>query len=126
MDRRKHILSWFFISLLFFTNLQMSVMHGLYALDRGLFIELFCENKDQPDMHCDGTCMLGKMADHEHHDHSDMPPIQTVFQIQLAFYAVDLKFDLNPIQEATESPFGYVNHYSYQPTTNPYHPPIFV
>lgn len=34
--------------------------YAFYLIDSETYIELFCENQDKPEMHCDGKCSLSK------------------------------------------------------------------
>lgn len=37
------------------------VVYTIYKYDTSLFITMFCENKDRPQMKCEGKCYLAKM-----------------------------------------------------------------
>ncbi len=40
-------------------------MYVMYQYNTPLFVNLFCENKDRPQMNCNGQCQLGKMQKEE-------------------------------------------------------------
>lgn len=124
MKRIRLIFTWFFIALLLFTNLRVNLMYGLYSVDKELFIDLFCVNKDNPEMECDGTCMLDKLASHTHDDHNDMPPVHHIFQVELNFYVIDLNFELIPFTESVWHHYKYLNSYTFLSSENIEHPPL--
>lgn len=39
-----------------------SLLLALYELDTGAFVSLFCENKNRPQLKCNGQCKLTQMA----------------------------------------------------------------
>jgi len=102
-------------------------MFGLYADSQDLFVEMFCENKDHPDMECDGSCMLDKLGTHSHDDHSEVPPIHAVFQLNLDLLAPEFNFE--PAQSfltEVKTSFFYQNTYVYLGTDTIDRPPISV
>lgn len=57
------------ILLLSFTVLWTSLWSGVYfayyLFDNEGFVEVFCENKNTPELHCDGKCKLAELANEE-------------------------------------------------------------
>lgn len=49
----------FFIFLM--GSMKTSLLYAVYAYDTQLFITAFCENKNKPELHCNGKCQLAKM-----------------------------------------------------------------
>lgn len=41
--------------------MKNSILYAVYEYDTKLFVEAFCENKDKPELHCNGKCQLAKM-----------------------------------------------------------------
>jgi hypothetical protein len=41
--------------------MKNQVLYFLYAYDNSLFVSWFCENKDRPQLHCNGNCKLKAM-----------------------------------------------------------------
>lgn len=68
-----------------------------YALNYDFIVEQFCENKNRPQMHCDGKCYLAKQLAKES-DHNDNNPLrQNTSKIeigQLVFFQFPTHFDL--------------------------------
>jgi hypothetical protein len=53
------------VPLLFFivlnATMKNSIMLLLYEYQTDLFVELFCENKSRPQLHCNGKCKMAKL-----------------------------------------------------------------
>lgn len=47
----------FLFSTLFY-NVRFSYLVFFYSVDNKSFTEAFCENKDKPELHCNGSCHL--------------------------------------------------------------------
>ncbi|WP_343670886.1 hypothetical protein [Chitinophaga sp.] len=41
--------------------MKNSILYAVYEYDTKLFIAAFCENKNNPQLHCNGKCQLAKM-----------------------------------------------------------------
>lgn len=41
--------------------MKNSLLYILYDFDSTLFVSMFCENKNRPQLHCNGKCQLAKM-----------------------------------------------------------------
>lgn len=41
--------------------MKNSVLYALYDYDKELFISIFCENKDRPQLKCNGKCKFAEM-----------------------------------------------------------------
>lgn len=41
--------------------IKTPVLYAIYEYDKAFFIELFCVNKNRPQMKCDGQCKLAQM-----------------------------------------------------------------
>ncbi|RFM33553.1 hypothetical protein DXN04_16470 [Chitinophaga silvisoli] len=49
----------FFIFLM--GSMRTSILYAVYEYDTQLFVSAFCENKNRPELHCNGKCQLVKM-----------------------------------------------------------------
>lgn len=123
MGIQKHIVVFTLVSLLFINYLGTNLMYGFYMINQEVFTELFCENKDKPDMECDGTCMLAKLSDHDRQD-SEVPPLLDVFQVQLVFYIPALNFDFIPEFKEEKPQYFYQDLYLFEYTEQNFRPPI--
>lgn len=123
MKSKKNFIVFTLISLLFINYIGTHLMYGLYMADQALFVEWFCENKDHPEEHCDGSCMISKLSDHDHHQ-SDNPSLMDVFQVQLVFYIPEANFEIPLPEEVVKTSFIYHNHYVFEFEEDTIHPPI--
>lgn len=52
------------LSILLLSNsVKVSLVYGWYTLDVESFIEQLCENKDKPQLQCNGKCYLSKISE---------------------------------------------------------------
>ena len=109
--------------LLLGTTLRVSLVYTYYLVDRSDFIERLCENRDKPELKCDGKCYLGKMlkAQQDTRDAEPMPPVEWK-EVQLWPPA------LIPWQPFGQRSFGhpypeYLAGYTYQGSLSFFHPP---
>lgn len=60
------------IAVLLIQTLSTSIIFTSFELNRATITELFCINKDKPEMHCNGNCFLEKQikADKKSHENS--------------------------------------------------------
>lgn len=57
------------ISILCF-NLKTTVLQFEYSFFNESFTEIFCENKEKPELKCNGQCHLKKISNEQDNDHS--------------------------------------------------------
>ncbi|WP_431162366.1 hypothetical protein [Flagellimonas beolgyonensis] len=94
------------------SNLRFSSMYVYYSIDREGFIERLCENKDRPELKCDGKCMLAKMLQAQtDEDEQPMPVIG--WEQQLVFYLELPDFQLQELNHQNGNTFPYREHYSF-------------
>lgn len=51
---------YIFLFTMVLRTLYAQFHYAFYLIDSETYIELFCENQDKPEMHCDGKCSLSK------------------------------------------------------------------
>lgn len=56
----KFLAIWFLIFLTMLNSLSLGLVHLDFQLRREIITELFCINKDQPELACNGQCELSK------------------------------------------------------------------
>lgn len=121
----KYIATWTLILLISMHYVGLSALYGVYELDQQLFIELFCENTDKPEMHCNGSCMLSKMNEQEPSDAGQ--PIQfDILQFQMHFYNDGAHDTGEPDIAWIEHPFYYSDLYSSLHYSDVFRPPILI
>lgn len=85
MKLRHKISVWTLILIVFAQSLGVSMLYGLYNVDKPVFVTLFCINKAQPELDCGGACMISKLDDQTQQD-NDYSKLQNISQFQLFFY----------------------------------------
>ena len=98
-------------------------MYVYYSLDREGFIERLCENKDKPQLKCNGKCMLAKMLAAQT-DGEKMPMPMIGWEQLLVFLVEPPIFSLHYAYEGRQIYFQYTNNYSYYFIHIPYKPPM--
>lgn len=126
MKARRKIASWALITVLFAQSFGVNILFGLYAVDKPVFVELFCVNKDKPKMHCDGSCMLTKLDEQKNQD-SDKPILLNITQFQVYFHVQNIDLELHDVNlSEVEHHFHYQNLYCSQYLKEVFRPPILV
>ena len=110
-----------FISLILMSNLRFSSMYVYYSLDREGFVEQLCENKDVPELNCDGKCFLAQMLNAQTEDDEPFPQIG--WEEVLVFYMELPKVFLFRSDENGLNVFYHKDHYTYSFTDTPLEPP---
>ncbi|ADQ18906.1 hypothetical protein [Leadbetterella byssophila] len=59
--------------------MKNSLLYTLYSVNQEVFVELFCINKDRPELHCDGKCELSKILKEKEKEKTS----QVLLQLQL-------------------------------------------
>lgn len=62
MKRKIYITAFVLALFVLFSNIKAGMYFAYYLVDKEGFIELFCQNKKLPDLHCDGKCKLSEIA----------------------------------------------------------------
>lgn len=78
----KLILNLFLTGALLFTQLYNAFVAGYYQLNYDYYIEN-CENKDQPELHCNGKCILAEQFASEASSTDTPEPPLTEISIRL-------------------------------------------
>ena len=69
---------YIFLFTMVLRTLYAQFHYAFYLIDSETYIELFCENQDKPELHCDGKCSLSK-ATKETSDKQDKIPEYSTF-----------------------------------------------
>lgn len=111
-----------FIGMILISNLRFSSMYVYYSLDREGFIEQLCENKDKPELNCDGKCMLAQMLQAQSEDDEPMPIIG--WEEVLVFFVVLPSYSMSPEDNHERHTVQYVDLYTYHYTPRLIKPPM--
>lgn len=80
----KQILSYFFASLVAATTLANLFLLADYAVRYNTYANELCENKDRPELDCDGKCQFAKIMNR--HSEPEKPQLNQI--VEVAFIAV--------------------------------------
>ena len=115
-------LSMLLTTLILFNSLRVSITYSYYKLDPIGFIERLCENKDKPQLQCNGKCHLKKVVQSQNNEQKT--PESTIDFKEILFYneALDEYNFLNFV--ISKKPFfAYTNFYKYLEVSLLDHPP---
>lgn len=116
-----------FLSIILLSNsLRVSVVYGWYVLDVKSFAEQLCENKEKPQLQCNGKCYLTKISKETTKD-SDNGKLPQIEWEQLLFCKTDLfiKYDIF-LTNFIYNNFGYSDSYCQDFFYSIFHPPQIV
>ncbi len=102
--------------------LRVSFTYIYYNVDPIGFIEELCENKDQPQLQCNGKCHLKKVT--ESSQNSEEVPLQIIDFKDILLHqhtAAEVSFKKKSTLKKTF--FSYQNYYKYLMSNSSFHPP---
>ncbi|MFD2099887.1 hypothetical protein [Flagellimonas iocasae] len=98
-------------------------MYLYYSIDREGFIEQLCENKDKPQLNCDGKCMLAKMLQAQTDE--DEQPLPVIGWEEILVFFVDFpSYEMQETHEENSTSFFYSTAYSYRYSNTLIKPPM--
>lgn len=106
------IFSLVFSTLILFSNLRVTITYAYYELDPIGFIEKLCENKDKPELQCNGKCHLKKVAE-SNTDNQQEPTKSTTLKEITLFVIQKSEYTLVKINTSENINFDYKNLYSF-------------
>ncbi|MFD0836458.1 hypothetical protein ACFQ0I_11815 [Mariniflexile aquimaris] len=101
------ILSCILTATILFHSLQVSFTYAYYYLDKSDFIERLCENKEKPEMQCEGKCHLMKVAESNTND--DKEPFKAMNLKEITLFIVE-QSSFEFVNNASK--ITLINHYS--------------
>ena len=104
------------------SNLRFSSMYVYYSLDREGFVEQLCENKDVPELNCDGKCVLAQMLSAQTEDEEPFPQIG--WEEVLVFYMEIPDINIPNSAEDSLNAFHRKDFYTYRFSDILIKPPI--
>lgn len=119
------------VILLFFTlivmahNLRVPATYLYYYTATEDFIERLCENKDRPELNCNGQCYLAKMLQESGDDANPLPKEQLSWPENLLVWYQDKPTDLIMEEFYFELIASYQNSYKFVHPRKFFHPPDF-
>ena len=101
---------------------HIPLTYAYYYLDQSGFIELLCENKEEPELECNGKCHLKKLTQND--TESNDKPLPIVLERELIlFFENPEKETVIRIVEDSSIFDQYLTHYSFTTEYNHFHPP---
>jgi len=118
-----YIISILLAALILSNSLRVSITFAYYKLDPVGFIEALCENKDKPELQCNGKCHLKKVAESQDSNKKTPENIVDFKELILVSYPKE-DFKLCIISSSKKQlPNHYNNLYSYLNIVDWFHPP---
>jgi hypothetical protein len=95
-----------------------------YQLNKEYIAKTLCENKNKPQMHCNGKCQMMKKLQQEEKKDQQNPDRSNVNKFEFISFSLN-KISLSPVLKFSTGlnyP-GYQEHYSSRSLSAPFHPP---
>ncbi|SFZ92315.1 hypothetical protein SAMN05428642_102652 [Flaviramulus basaltis] len=108
--------------LILFNSLRVSLNYAYYEIDTKGFIEKLCENKDKPELQCNGKCHLKKVTESSSKE-SKEPNRLIDFKEILLYTEKPFEYNFKKIYYQNKIPSEYLNLYTYIGLENCFHPP---
>ncbi len=122
MSFTKHVLNIAVIYALLFSSLRISFTYVYYYLDPEGFTEMLCENKDKPELECNGKCYLKKIVNKEQQENK--APLSEIEYKDLLLIVQDRKEIIFNAVTMVKNYFDtYANSYKYLLVSKLFHPP---
>lgn len=122
LSNRKLFTSLFLSSLILYNTLRVSFTYIYYNLDPIGFIEELCENKDTPELQCNGKCHLKKVM--ETSQQSENKPIHLIEFKDVILYSQNISEHEFLSVNLNRSLFdSYINNYKFLVDFPLFHPP---
>jgi len=116
------IISIVLSTLILFSITRVSFTYAYYELDPIGFIENLCENKDKPELACNGKCHLKKVT--ENSSDKQNSPVNTTALKEITLYNVTkLEYKLVSLFVKKNVSFNYSNLYAYSSVQQIDYPP---
>ena len=109
-------------SLILFNSLRVSFTYAYYELDPIGFIEELCENKDKPELQCNGKCHLKKVAESSSNDTKE-PTRLIDFKEILLYAGKPFEYIINKVASEEKTVTTYLNLYNYTDLKDSFRPP---
>lgn len=104
------LLSLFLSATILFSSVRISLTYAHMYLDPVGFIEKLCENKDKPELECNGKCHLKKVVDEA--TNNDQAPANTIeYKELLLFVSKRVNYSFLPKVQKNKQIVYYRNLY---------------
>ena len=123
MKKHNSIIVLVFVLLISFNSIKSGIMISFYMVDTKNFVELFCVNKEKPELECNGKCELSKLAEND--TSTEKPTYLDVLQKEIVLFFSDSYS--SPAKKLVQNSLvdnGYLNNYRFLFTSEFSLPPI--
>lgn len=93
------------------TQFYNSAVLGIYELNKTDFIEQFCENKEEPELKCNGKCHLSKQLVETSQESSQNEAPRLIPEQELFHCEIDFSIK-TPEESNTQKQSGFIKAYS--------------
>lgn len=94
-----------------------------YSVDNQSFTEAFCENKDKPELKCNGKCQMSKLAEQDPSNEQNSNFLENLKREITLFISFSAPEEFIGIQNKSLPLFLYQNQYSFLYSRHIPHPP---
>lgn len=126
MNKKQNILIWILSFVMLFSIIKNNLLLSFYLFENETFTELFCINKEIPELKCNGQCELSKIAGQEKNK-SEPVSLLDILKNEIAIdYSIQIEIQnhLNVINHSTN--FIYINNYSFDFLSEMSRPPTLI
>ncbi|WP_431134598.1 hypothetical protein [Psychroserpens mesophilus] len=104
-------------------SVKVTLTYAYYELDPIGFVEALCENKDKPELACNGKCHLAKVSKSQDKEQNTPESILDFKELTLyQNHIANVEFAFRALSNKNEPQF-YQNLYSFTTTNDCFHPP---
>src|SRR5690554_3463268 len=103
MNKKQNILIWILSFVMLFSIIKNNLLLSFYLFENETFTELFCVNKEIPELKCNGQCELSKIAGQEKNK-SEPVSLLDILKNEIAIdYSIQIEIQnhLNVINHST-------------------------
>ena len=122
MKPRSIIISISLAVIILLNIFYVPLTYAYYYMDQSGFIALLCENKDEPELECNGKCHLKKVSQNDSENNNNPIPLVLEKEIILFFQNPTCKTETKSYDDRSIFD-NYLMHYFYTRTYNFFHPP---
>ncbi|MDO6597418.1 hypothetical protein Q4512_10875 [Oceanihabitans sp. 2_MG-2023] len=118
-----YIFTFLLTTLLLFNSTRVSLTYIYYNMDTVGFIEVFCVNKDKPELVCNGKCHLKKVAKSQNKEQKTPESIIDFKQLLLYTNTLETMVFSKKQHVKKKQINTYQNLYSFKNISDCFHPP---
>ncbi|UBZ05669.1 hypothetical protein LDL76_09835 [Salegentibacter mishustinae] len=123
MKNHHSIVVSLFVLLISFNSIKSGIMISFYMVDTKNFVELFCVNKEKPELECNGKCELSKLAESD--TSKENPSYLDILQKEIVlFYSASYSPQPKILAQNSLVDNEYLNNYRFLFTSEFILPPI--